>query len=416
MLINPEFVKTHAATPEKLLVLVMHELHHVLLGHTTLFPRTTPVQNFVFDAVINGIVCRMFPHPEYTTFFSDYYSSERFPECLLRPPPGWPDSSDQTVPALLELPEDQRVKVQEVHSALYSETGASYHEVFSVLPKVLEESGSEDAINQGTGTFTKVPLLGSHDDGAIPDGQLDQYAPLLFDIVRDLVEQWPQPPDPIRGRSLADVLASTPVCPKKEPSNRAILRRLIRKVAGLTGSGRIRRQREDQSETVTPIPALSRRSIVLQALGSQPLLHPGTIPWSRRISTGEQVRVYIDVSGSMGNVLRALYGAVLDCHELVFPTVHLFSTRIADVSLAELKSGKCLSTGGTDIGCVADHMARHRVSRALLITDGWVGRPRGQHLNTLTRSRLAIAYLGGNINQSDLESVAKHTSILNTGV
>jgi hypothetical protein len=416
MLINPEFVKTHAATPEKLLVLVMHELHHVLLGHTTLFPRTTPVQNFVFDAVINGIVCRMFPHPEYTTFFSDYYSSERFPECLLRPPPGWPDSSDQTVPALLELPEDQRVKVQEVHSALYSETGASYHEVFSVLPKVLEESGSEDAINQGTGTFTKVPLLGSHDDGAIPDGQLDQYAPLLFDIVRDLVEQWPQPPDPIRGRSLADVLASTPVCPKKEPSNRAILRRLIRKVAGLTGSGRIRRQREDQSETVTPIPALSRRSIVLQALGSQPLLHPGTIPWSRRISTGEQVRVYIDVSGSMGNVLRALYGAVLDCHELVFPTVHLFSTRIADVSLAELKSGKCLSTGGTDIGCVADHMVRHRVSRALLITDGWVGRPRGQHLNTLARSRLAIAYLGGNINQSDLESVAKHTSILNTGV
>jgi hypothetical protein len=358
----------------------------------------------------------MFPRPEYTTFFSDYYSAERFPECLLRPPPGWPDSSDQTAPALLELSEDQRVKIQEVHSALYSETGASYHEVFSVLPKVLEESGSEDAINQGTGMVTKVPLLGSHDDGAIPDGQLDQYAPLLFDIVRDLVEQWPQPPDPIRGRSLADVLASTPVCPKKEPSNRAILRRLIRKVAGLTGSGRIRRQREDQSETVTPIPALSRRSIVLQALGAQPLLHPGTVAWRRRISTGEQVRVYIDVSGSMGNVLRALYGAVLDCHELVFPTVHLFSTRIADVSLAELKSGKCLSTGGTDIGCVADHMARHRVSRALLITDGWVGRPRGQHLNTLTRSRLAIAYLGGNINQSDLESVAKHTSILNTGV
>jgi hypothetical protein len=32
MLINPEFVKTHAATPEKLLVLVMHELHHGLSG------------------------------------------------------------------------------------------------------------------------------------------------------------------------------------------------------------------------------------------------------------------------------------------------------------------------------------------------------------------------------------------------
>ena len=42
MLVNPHFVARHANTPEKLLMLVMHELHHVLLGHTTLFPRLTP--------------------------------------------------------------------------------------------------------------------------------------------------------------------------------------------------------------------------------------------------------------------------------------------------------------------------------------------------------------------------------------
>ena len=61
LLVNPEFVAAHANTPEKLLMLVMHELHHFLLGHTTLFARTTMVQNFVFDAVINGLICRMFP-------------------------------------------------------------------------------------------------------------------------------------------------------------------------------------------------------------------------------------------------------------------------------------------------------------------------------------------------------------------
>ena len=32
LLINPEFVRDHAETPEKLMILVMHELHHVLLG------------------------------------------------------------------------------------------------------------------------------------------------------------------------------------------------------------------------------------------------------------------------------------------------------------------------------------------------------------------------------------------------
>ena len=53
LLINPEFVSVHADTPEKLLMLVMHEIHHVLLGHTTLFPRITPEQNFVFDAAVS---------------------------------------------------------------------------------------------------------------------------------------------------------------------------------------------------------------------------------------------------------------------------------------------------------------------------------------------------------------------------
>mgnify|MGYP003335940025 CR=1 FL=1 len=76
MLINPDFVDRHAATPEKLLMLVMHELHHVLLGHTTMFSRSTVIDNFVFDAVINGLLCRMFEEPQYTSFFTDYYSAK----------------------------------------------------------------------------------------------------------------------------------------------------------------------------------------------------------------------------------------------------------------------------------------------------------------------------------------------------
>ena len=91
LLVNPAFVEQHASTPDKLLMLVMHELHHVLLGHTTLFPRATKVQNFVFDAVINGLVCRMFPRADFTSFFTDYYSEASFPHCLLRPAPGWPE-------------------------------------------------------------------------------------------------------------------------------------------------------------------------------------------------------------------------------------------------------------------------------------------------------------------------------------
>jgi hypothetical protein len=411
LLINPGFVRDHAATPEKLLMLVMHELHHVLLGHTTLFPRTMPVHNFVFDAVINGIVCRMFPRPEYTAFFTDFYSDERFPECLLRPPPGWPGKTRPPTPALLALPEAQAARIREVHAALYSKAGASYHEVYELLPKALAGGDADPA----GGYITDVPLLGGHGDETIADGQLERHSPLLFDIVRELVEDWPQPPDPIKGRSLADVLSSTTLTPQRMPSNRAMLRGLICKVAGSDGAGRIRRLGEDQAEAMSPIPVLSRRSVVLHALGTTPVLYPVQVAWPRRIPTGAQVHVYIDVSGSMTSVLQALYGAVLDCRALVFPTIHLFSTRIANISLAELRAGKCESTGGTDIGCVAEHMATHRVSRALFITDGWTGKPCGQHLDILSRARLAVAYLGTNVNQTDLQSVANHTAILTTG-
>lgn len=407
LLINPEFVEQHAATPEKLLMLVMHELHHVLLGHTTLFPRANSVQNFVFDAVINGIVCRMFPDSEYTSFFMDFYSDNEFPECLLRPPEGWlPGGVAMRSSGLSALPEELRARALEVHAALYSETGASYHEVYSLLPETLAACGLKED--------PAVPLLGDHREENGSSCQLENASPLLFDIVRDLVEQWPQPPDPIRGRSLADVLKTESVSPIKVRSNRSILRGLLLKVAKGTNSGRVRRVSDDRMDILSPMPSFCRRSLVQRALGGQPLLYAGSTPLRRRCATGAQVHVYLDVSGSMESVLSALYGAVLDCREMVHPAVHLFSTKISDISLNELKAGKCRSTGGTDIACVAEHMARFKIRRAVLVTDGWVGTPEGEHKQTLLKARLGVAYLGP-CNQTDLQAVADHKVILTEG-
>jgi hypothetical protein len=407
MLINPRFVEQYAATPEKLLMLVMHELHHVLLGHTTLFPRLTPVQNFVFDAVINGVVCRMFPAAEYTTFFTDFYRDDRFPECLLRPAQGWPGRYAQAPPGFAQLPEALRQRAAEVHAALYSETGASYDEVYSLLPKLIGDLGEMGDLG--------VPLLGGHAQGSEAHDGLDQDSPLLFEIVRELVEQWPQPPNPIKGRSLADVLNKSSVSPAKTRSNRSILRGLIQKVAGQRGHGRVRRMTDEPTLVQSPIPSGSRRTLILQSLGANPLLHTTCATWRRQRPSGELVHVYLDVSGSMEGILRDLYGAVLDCIGWVFPTVHLFSTQVADVTIQDLRSGKCQSTGGTDIGCVASHMAKNRVRRAVLVTDGWVGSPRGEHLRTLELARLAVAYMGNGFNERDLADVANFKDNLKIG-
>jgi hypothetical protein len=87
-------------------------------------------------------------------------------------------------------------------------------------------------------------------------------------------------------------------------------------------------------------------------MGQPPLLYAN--PLSRRrqrqVRDGERVHIYVDVSGSIGELKGALYGAVLDCRELVEPQVHLFSTEVANVSLGELRRGICHTTGGTSIG------------------------------------------------------------------
>lgn len=403
LLINPDFVQCHAQTPEKLVMLVMHELHHVLLGHTTLFARLTAVHNFVFDAVINGLVCRMFPEPAYTSFFTGLYRADAFPECLLRPPPGWPQKIS-TAPGIDDLPEPQRQQVAAVHAALYSEAGASYKEVFDTLPVALA----------GSMCLAGIPLLGNHEDEG-SDGQLERVSPVLFDAVRELVEKWPQPPEPIKGRSLAELLNESTVKARRPPSARAVLRRLIRHVAQAGQGHGVRRSTLGETSIATPIPMLARRSLVQRVLGYEPVLYPGIAPWRERRPVEERVHVYLDVSGSVDAIKDALYGALLDSQEWIQMPVHVFSNEVADISRAELRRGVCRSTGGTDIGCVAAHMAAHRVRRALIITDGWVGPPQGEHHHTLQQARLAVAFVGQNINQHDLAEVANHHAILPLG-
>src|SRR6187402_3445831 len=66
LLINPQFVADMCPADHDVVMLVLHELHHVVLGHTRLFTRLTPAQNWAFDCVINAQLCRLFAEPHHT--------------------------------------------------------------------------------------------------------------------------------------------------------------------------------------------------------------------------------------------------------------------------------------------------------------------------------------------------------------
>ena len=116
----------------------------------------------------------------------------------------------------------------------------------------------------------------------------------------------------------------------------------------------------------------------------------------------------------MNGIIGSVYGAIHDCREWVHPVIHLFSNSISDASPQEIKKGVVRSTGGTDIACVAEHMANNRVRRACIITDGWVGKPIGAHFDTLARARLGVALAGNSVNSYDLSEVANQVVTLTT--
>lgn len=395
MLINPDFVATHAGTPEKLLMLVMHELHHVLLGHTTLFPTLTPVQNFIFDAVINALLCRMFPLPEYVALFHDFIDNTQYPHCLLGPPVDWGRATWSLPAGITQLPRKQREAVGSVYRALYSETGASYSEVYEILPRYLTQE-----------QVSAVPLLGGHQpSGALGEG-VEPTSSMLFDLVRGVAEHWPQGPSVLQGHSLHAVVEEQVALSHRPPSARRVLGELIRRVADLRKGHSMRHLAPSSMVMDGPLPSLSRRAAVQSALGLTPLLQPNSVPLRRKVDAGERVHVYLDVSGSVNSVRSTLYGAILDAREWVHPKVHLFSRHVADVTLRELAAGRCITDGGTDIKCVAEHMERHRVKRALLVTDGYVGKPVGHLRSVLARTRLGVAYPGTQYTDRDLAEVA----------
>ena len=79
LLLNPKFVAENCPADHDLVMLVLHELHHVALGHTRLFPRLTPAQNWAFDCVINAQLCRLYPEPHHTALFRRFYRADAMP-------------------------------------------------------------------------------------------------------------------------------------------------------------------------------------------------------------------------------------------------------------------------------------------------------------------------------------------------
>lgn len=402
--INPTFVEQYCPTPERMTMLVMHELFHLILGHTRLFPRVTDIDNIVFDAVINSMLCRMYPEDVFTSFFSGYYADSVFPDCLLRPPAGWkPTEIPDDVPVPPALLAEHMSYPADVYQALYS-TGCTEDALRSLfeIPAVLQEVGE--------GGLADVCLLGDHrneDDDASSGGELERRSPGLLETVKAVVERWPQPPDPIAGTSLEALLHMHDVEVRLVPPQQK-LEWLLRKIGNPAFNSSRRRAMVDTWATVPTVRTrLDRRGFVAEALGQPWLLGSAVLPL-RRLSrdAGVRTHLYLDVSGSVADILPLLIGAVKRHRSMLHPMVHMFSTSVVDVSIDALIRGKVRTGWGTSVECVASHMRTHRVQRAVLVTDGHVGPFGASARQVLEDAVLGVALVGDVRTDRLLKSVA----------
>ncbi len=392
--INPDFVAAMCPRDEDLLALVLHEIHHVLLGHTRMFPRPTLAHNIAFDAVINALICRRWPSFDRTAFFRRTNPADTVPGCLLRPPPNypfpprWPTSVPQSFRQLIhELYYANTVTFSDVFEAIVDALGKT-------MPHLLEVRTGAPS---GEAPIDMPLLLGNHaDDGA-------QLNPVVAAVVSEIAAHWPVVSQGSRGRGWGDLLQQLQV-PPEPPSKLQVFRRALL-AAARRGFREVGPPRAKPQFVQTAVPRLTRRNAVARALGHWPLLYDATRPGRPRRSGVEPVAIYLDVSGSVRHELPALAGAVVSLRRFIQPVVFAFSTVIVPTTLEALRAGQVDTTGGTSIACVSQHIHETRPRAAVVVTDGYVGAVPDEHVAACRRAHLQVV-LTPDGTRSNLEDVA----------
>ena len=362
LLINPEFVQRWCQRDEHLFLLVMHEMWHVLLGHTTLYPRTTLRHNIAFDAIINAGLARQHPEPQYRGFFEELNSADEFPQLLLRPPRNWPHDPQYRVKG----PRGTRDVLRRLYPPADEKNVLmpTFEEVLALLDDDLEGD--------------RPNLLGDHrSEGESADPMND---PAFAGAVRRIVESWPPPPVPMTGRDSGGLRVNTWVKPVVVATDvRREFMKALEKVLRPAADGARNETVERRAVQVGPGPLPNEYDRAQHA--KRRLGHRLVLPNQRLVLPVHGARppmqalVYLDVSGSMHPLLPHLADLLLAPTRRGLTRLRQFSTIVEPLPLEELLAGKLTTTSGTGIDCVLTDMLTRSERRVLLLTDGYVGEP-----------------------------------------
>lgn len=400
MQLNRDFVTQRCGTDEFLFMLVMHELYHVLLGHTRLHSKCTQLDNIAFDAIINATLCRRFPDPLYTRFFCSLYSWESFPSCLLRPPAGWRSDHMGTL-SLDPHPPD----VQKAISMLYGCGTATYGDVYSLFENL-------------SVTNLSVPLLGNHAQAEDDDMSIGFKKELIA-----ISMNWPECEErTAAGKSFTQLDFTLPVAARENRIVSRKLRALFRRIGiNRTGaSSPVKKVTDSLIGTQTVLPSMrDRRSAAFEQIYGHPPIfqHDTLVTRRRRDEWRHRPHVYLDISGSFEQYLPVIVTSLLKPLRDRVCRVFAFSDVVDEVRPSSLSRYKCKNTHGTSITAVFEHILglppTQRPKRVAIITDGIVETVDNQILSKLNELKIELhVALSGHRYKSNVSSWAKSITVL----
>jgi len=408
LLLNPDFIAKHCKRDEHILLLVMHELWHVMMAHTSLYPRVTPAQNIAFDAIINSSLSRRFRSPEYMGFFDELNPPDKFPHLLLRPPVGWPNNPQY--PDDVGPPGTKRILQQLYPERAYlnhSRQVTFYEEILNLI--------REDMRQRGINPDGIPVLIGDH------DGDDEGDKALVGEYIGDAIGDFGLLPFGYqkRGRGGYRNAYNSDVWDSSYEARR-VFSSVLKKAIG-PESGRFQRR------TRMPIIETSGTGVIPnprdRMMHARRMLGGADTIWNQRNEHKVRMQqprrrayVYFDVSGSMGRMIPYLLGLLTPYVVNDRAKLFQFSTIVEPLPLKQLKDGLVTTTGGTSIVPVFDHLIKQTqmVSRVLILTDGYTGSPTPEQLAQLQArdTKIHVVLPSEYKNTRDLEEVSTTMTIL----
>jgi len=393
ILVNPDFVEAHCQLDEQLFMFIMSEVYRFRICQTQKFHTRKSDCDIAIRASVHAFLCQHFPEESYTSFFCNFYPSDVFPACILRPPPNHP--------GLPEYPPGLHPDIIGLWHQLYYTKNLEFAQVIRIFSDI-------HPAYKLTGYYEPpIRIGGDYVQNRYDITQYHTFFSLLHLLTIEIDSDkqgsnFDRSLEELEG--LYKISLNPPVTPNKT------LEKAIFQAARGGLSGSIGKKRQTKHNIIQAWPTRDRRAFASSAAGHTPLLYRNTIS-----QTGYdrcRVDIFFDVSGSMSEYLTFFAEAIISCSKKIDTHIWLFSIGIRSISLEELESGKIPTGWGTEIESLGRHIVDNKLRSVVVLTDGMVGGFCPEHHKWCkTKANIQVVYTPKH-EKEDLQPYANGTHIL----